>query len=201
MMWTTMRKPASIFLPRQNMPPIRAKGRNGDLRAESPNYWGMAIDFLALVSPERSPLPWQALEPSAELRRGPGPGYDYEISLKRTQGLSYGYYHARRLLREGEWTTLIIPFADFACGYGQGEFADAFRRQLPLNPAEIAGIMFTGAIRFEMEFTIDEISYVRVPGTPESLRSYWQVQDVNATRLEKHAWLRPGGVQILPVSP
>lgn len=179
---------------------VRAKGRNGDLNPESPNYWGMAVDFLALVSPERSPLPWPTLAPSDEMRRGPGPGYDYEISLKRAQGLSYGYYHARRLLREGEWTTLIIPFADFACGYGQGELAEAFRRQLPLQPAQIAGIMFTGPIRFHMELMIDEISYVHVPGTPESLRSYWQIPDVSATRLEKHDLLRVPGVRAVPAA-
>jgi len=179
---------------------LRVKGRNRDLRPNSPNYWGMAIDFLALVSPENTPLSWRALAASDELRRGPGPGFDYEFSLKRAQGISYGYYHARRLLQEGEWTTLIIPFADFACGFGQGELADAFRRQLPLQPAQLAGFMFTGPIRFDMEILIDEISYVHVPGPPESLRSYWQVPDVSATRLEKHPWLRGPTVQSVPVA-
>ena len=179
---------------------IRAKGRNGDLLPGARNHWGMAVDFLALVAPEDKPLPWAALAASEELRRGPGPGYAYEISLKRTQGVSYGYYHARRLLREGEWTTLIIPFADFACGFGQGDLAETFRRQLPLQSAQLAAVMFTGPIRFDMEIMIDEISYVQVPGTPESLRSYWQVPDVTATMLEKHAWLRPAGVQSLPVA-
>lgn len=180
---------------------VRAKGKNGDLPSDPRLHWGLAVDFLALVAPAGRPLPWEALGATAEQRRGPGPGYDYEISLARTAGVSYGYYHARRLLREGEWTTLIIPFADFACGYGQGDLAAAFREQRPLVPAQLAGLLFTGPIRFDMEIAIDEVAYVRVPGTAESLRSYWQTPAVAATRLEKNTLLRVPGVQIRPLAP
>lgn len=178
---------------------IKASAQNEDLRRESRTYWGTAVDFLVLVAPEGKPFPWDALAASEELRRHPGPGFDYEISLKRTAGVSYGYYHARRLIMDDSWTTMIIPFHDFVCGYGQKEMAGAFQQQLPMAGAQIAGIMYTGPIRFDMEVMIDEISYVHVPGDASSLHSYWQVPDISKIKLREHSWLRESGVQVLEV--
>ena len=177
---------------------LKAHGRNSDLQPGTPNFWGMAIDFLVLVAPAGRPFSWEALAASEELRRNPGPGFGYQISLKRTAGMSYGYYHARRLVFDNTWSTLVIPFADFVCGYGQGEFADAFKRQHSLQGSNIVGIMYTGPIRFDMEIAIDEISYVHVPGDPATLRSYRQVPDVAAITLAKSTWLNAGSVQALP---
>jgi hypothetical protein len=158
-------------------------------------YWGMAIDFLVLVASPGQPFPWKSLEPSAELKRGPGPGYEYQISLSRLAGVSYGYYHARRLLRQDTWTTLVIPFADFVCGYGQGDLAESFLIQRPLDGSKIVGLMYVGPIRFDLEIIIDELSYVRVPGEEAALKSFWQVPNVSAIQLVKHNWLLGPGVQ------
>ncbi len=177
---------------------VRVTGQNPDLQNSGHRYWGMAVDFLALVATEPSRFPWHALEPTPELRKHRGPGFDYEISLDRMKGVSYGYYHARRLLQEGEWTKLVIPFADFVCGYGQGEMEDHFRQQLPLDGESIIGLMYTGPIRFDMNIDIDRISYVHVAGTSDSFRSFWQVPDTAEIELVKRAWLNAGGVQMLP---
>ncbi len=180
---------------------MKVTGRSPDLRTDPRNYWGTAVDFLVLVGEESGPFPWDMLAASEELRRHPGPGFDYEISLKRTAGLTFGYYHARRLFYDDRWTTVVIPFADFACGYGQGPLAETFRKQLPLNGSRIVGIMYTGPIRFEMEIVIDEVSYVHVPGAPEELQSYWQDQDPSTIVLTEHSWLRPTGVQAVRGEP
>ena len=161
-----------------------------------------AVDVIVFVAPAGAEFPWQDFEATAELKRtlrdsgyqGPGTRYDYLLAMDRTvkgvrvsdirQAGSFGFYTARRYVPAGEWSTVIIPFEDFVAVYGQGACKDMQAHQRALAPENIA------AIGYLMPFgsghgtiALDDIAYVRVPGDPRDLRSFWQVPDVSAVRL------------------
>lgn len=151
------------------------------------------LDVVVFVAPRGAAFPWRDFEPSDELRQAlqqrnyPGPGavYDYlltpdaRVRCTRVpdirQAGAFGFYMARRVVPAGEWTTLVVPWADFLCVYGQGECRDNCARQLQLQAETIAAVGFLapygtghGTLR------LDNLAWVQVPGAPAELRSYWQ---------------------------
>ena len=97
--------------------------------------------------------------------------------------------HARRFLVKEEWTDLVIPFADFTCIVGAGEYAPWLTEQRPLTGEEMIAVLFLVAFpragRGEAIITVDNIAAVQVPGEPDELRSFWQVPDVSQVHLKK----------------
>jgi len=142
----------------------------------------LAIDVLALVSPDGK---FQA-EMTAAAQPAPG-GFDYCLSPQRTAGVSWGFYHARRAVKNGKREILVIPFSDFVCAYGNGELRDRLRLQQALPADEVSTVALVSPFRqgrAETRFLIEAIEAVSVTESQESRVSYPQVPDVSAIRLE-----------------
>ncbi|HUF61249.1 MAG TPA: hypothetical protein VMN36_04175 [Verrucomicrobiales bacterium] len=158
--------------------PAAANAVEFRMRVEHPG--GLAqqsIDFLAYAAPaaERGDFPWEAL--SYPPPDPVGNGFDYDFSQQRLGSLSHAFYHARRALPRGEWTTVIIPFSDFASAYGAGDLKSRHLGQELLRGEEIFAVGLTPSYRqrsAESRILIDSIAFVRTPGTPSSLRSFAQ---------------------------
>ena len=156
----------------------------------------LAFDLIALVGPGGE-FPWDKTSPqevgtgNSTAKPASGEkGFDYCLSPARTRGISRGFYHARRAVPKGEWTQVIIPFADFVCAYGAGTLKERHLLQQPLQPGEITAVALLSPWRqndADTLFTIDKIEFVSVPGTPSQHVSYPQVPDVSKVRLEKVA--------------
>lgn len=147
----------------------------------------LALDVLTLVAPGAT-FPRDRTAASNP-KRG---GYDYCFSPQRTTGLSWGFYHARRAVRKGEWATLVIPFTDFVCAYGAGELRERHQLQQPLSADEVMAIALVSPYRqgrSDTVFTIEKIEAVAVSiVNPGDGLSYPQIPDVSRIRLE----LKPG---------
>lgn len=118
----------------------------------------LAVDFLALVSPDGT-LPWT--RPAA----GGPKGFDFCLSPARTAGMSWGFYHARRIVPNGESVTLVIPFADFVCAYGSGELRPRHLGQQQIRAGEVAALAMVSPFRqaaAETVFTIESVEAVRL---------------------------------------
>ena len=79
--------------------------------------------------------------------------------------MSWGFYHARRIVPNGEWATLVIPFEDFVCGYGSGGLRDRHQRQQPLSAGEVVAIALVSPFRqaaADTFFTIRSVEAVRL---------------------------------------
>lgn len=161
-----------------------------------------ALDVIVFVAPEGADFPWAAIEATADLKqalrdsgyRGPGAVYDYLLALDRKvegvrvldvqQAGAFGLYAARRYVPAGEWSTAIVPFDDFVAVYGQGACKELQVRQRPLVPENVVAIGYLAPFGSgHGTMALDDIAYVRVPGSPRDLRSFWQVPDVPAVRL------------------
>ncbi len=146
------------------------------------------MDFLVFVAPEEKPFPWQSLAPSAELRAKGGPGFDYNLThrmIAARTDLHFAIYQIRRYLKPGEWSKQeVLPTADFTCIYGQGTMRDRFLQDEPLRSGEVIAVAWlspwcrNGRRDAIVTTTIDELSFVQVPGSPAEHRSFWQVPDV-----------------------
>lgn len=147
----------------------------------------LAVDVLALVAPAGK-FTWEQTK-AAEPQPG---GYDYCLSPQRTSGLSWGFYHARRAVRKGEVTTLVIPFTDFVCGHGSGELRERHQLQQPLAADEVMAVALVSPYRqrgADTNFTIEKIQAVSVLPPADGIgTSYPQVPDLSKIRLE----MRPG---------
>ncbi len=161
------------------------------------------VDLVVFVSPKGVDFPWDDIGPSEDLKKafkesgykGPGGKYDYLLATDKSKCIkagdvgsagAFGFYSTRRYLPAGEWSEMTVPFADFICVYGQGSCKEMQARHAPLSPANIAAIGFLapygtghGSISF------DKISFVKVPGKVDELRSFWQVPDVSKVKLER----------------
>ncbi|MES2596580.1 MAG: hypothetical protein V4662_14640 [Verrucomicrobiota bacterium] len=145
------------------------------------------LDFLVLVAAEGKAFPWKSLEPSAELRAKGGPGFDYNLThrvIAARTDLHFALYQTRRYLKPGEWSKLVLPTADFTCIYGQGIMRDRFLNHEDLRSEEVIAVAWLNpwcrqGRRDEPVITrVDELSFVKVPGTAAEHRSFWQVPDV-----------------------
>lgn len=145
---------------------------------------GQPVDFLLYEAPEPAAFDWKPFLPSAELKAGPGKGYERNLAfsrLKGVPGLSLAIYHARRFIPKGQWCDTTIPFEDFLCIYGCGELAERFQRQLPPDPRKLLAAAVLAPWprkgRFETSLGIREISLVKFKGEPANRRSYFQFPD------------------------
>lgn len=117
----------------------------------------LAVDFLALVSREGT-FPWT--KPADE-----NGGFDFCLSPAHTKGVSWGFYHARRIVPNGEQVTLVIPFGDFLCAYGSGELCERYQRQQPLRAGEVVALAIVSPFRqaaADTLFTIQSLEAVRL---------------------------------------
>jgi len=138
----------------------------------------VVVDFLAYAAPAKksASFPWASFEPPGSWQGSPM-AFTYYLSEDRTHETDYAFYHTRRTLPNGRWTTLVLPLADFICAYGRGEAAALFREQRPLAGDALLALGWTapfGARRNKTVLLIDGISLVRVPGDAEQHRSFPQ---------------------------
>jgi hypothetical protein len=145
------------------------------------------LDFLIFVAPVEKNFPWPTLAPSAELRAKGGPGFDYNLThrtIATRTDLDFAIYQTRRYLKPGEWSKQVLPTADFTCIYGQGTMRDRFIQHEPLRSSEVIAIAWLnpwcrqGRRDAPVITRIDDMSFVKVPGSPAAHRSFWQVPDV-----------------------
>lgn len=165
------------------------------------------LDFLVFVAPGGKAFPWQVLAPSAELRAKDGAGFDYNFThraiVSRTD-LDFAIYQTRRYLKPGEWSKLVLPAADFTCIYGQGTMRDRFLQHDALRSGEVIAVAWLnpwcrqGRRDAPVVTRLDELSFVKVPGTAKEHQSFWQVPDVklllhrdgeSAGQRKRHTWL------------
>jgi hypothetical protein len=147
----------------------------------------LPIDFLVFTAPKSKPFPWARFGPSEELRRGPGPGFDYQLShrpLQAVRDVDFAIYQTRRYVAPDQWSRLVMPAADFTCVYGHGSERRKLLDHESLTMDEVIAVAWlnpwcrAGRRAPTDSTTIDELSFVHVPGTPDQLRSWWQVPNV-----------------------
>lgn len=146
------------------------------------------LDFLVFVAPTSKAFDWRLLAASPELRaRGRG-GFDYNLThrvISQRSDLDFAIYQTRRYLKPGEWSRAVLPTADFTCIYGQGLMRDRFIHHEPLQSREIIAIAWlnpwcrTGNRDAIVATCIDDLSFVKVPGSAADHRSFWQVPDAS----------------------
>jgi hypothetical protein len=150
------------------------------------------LDFFVLTTSAPKDFDWKRFGPSDELRKHPGPGFDYDFSYRSLRGrddVGFAIYQARRFVRPQTWATLVVPAADFTCIYGHG----ADRRRLvnhePLDLGEVAAVGWlnpwcrVGNRSGSASIRIDDLALVRVPGTPAEHRSFWQLPEPGVVRI------------------
>lgn len=118
----------------------------------------VVVDFLALVSPDGT-FPWVRAE------AGGTKGFDFCLSPARTAGVSWGFYHARRIVPNGKPVALVIPLGDFLCAYGAGALRQRHQGQQPLSGSEVAAIALVSPFRqaaADTIFSIESIEAVRL---------------------------------------
>lgn len=177
---------------------IRTTGAPGanairfDVRHDARDYantvvgWGYAepLDVLVFVAPQKPATPWQAFAASDELRKLPGPGFDFQFAYRRIrerQDVDFAIYQTRRYLTPREWTTLVLPAADFVCVYGSGAYRERFLRNQPLTCDDVTAVAWlvpwcrAGRSAGGVKLRLDDFVFVRVPGSAAEHRSFWQL--------------------------
>lgn len=136
----------------------------------------VTIDFIVYVTPDGKPFDYRRFAPPpAWKQQDPAATFDYYLSQQAMADESYGFYHARRSVPNGQWTRLVIPLADFTCAYGQVACAPLLRDQKPLAAQQITALALTPPYRHRSHATrllIDDVGFVAVPGKDEDLRSF-----------------------------
>lgn len=151
---------------------------------------GNVIDVVALIAP-KGQFPWDQFRPTPEQRATGKVGFDYCLSPERTEGTSWGFYHARRPVPNRARTEWVIPFADFICAFGSGEVRGRHQKQQPLVAGEIVAVALLtpfGQGRVETAYAIEKVEAVTVRGNESEWVSYPQA-DLSKITLE----LRPEG--------
>lgn len=167
------------------------------------------LDFLVFVAPAGKTFDWKSVGPSEALRARGGRGFDFNLthrSIATRTDLDFAIYQTRRYLKPGRWSQQVLPMADFTCIYGQGSMRDRFMRHEPLHSHEVIAIAWlnpwcrNGRRDATVTTSIDELSFVKVPGSASDHRSFWQVPDTSQTHSRendssgvktRHFWL-PG---------
>lgn len=146
------------------------------------------MDFLVFVAPADQPFAWSSVAATDEQRAMPGPGFDYQMTLRAIAGrsdLHFAIYQTRRYLKPGEWSRVILPATDFSCVYGQGTMRHPFTNHAPLDPAQMIAFAWlppwcrSGSRDAPITLQIDRLDLVRLPGDAKAQRSFWQVDDVS----------------------
>lgn len=118
----------------------------------------LVVDFLALVAGGGT-FPW------SKARTAHDSGFDFCLSPARTAGVSWGFYHARRIVPNGDLIELILPFGDFLCAYGSGTLHERHQLQQPLRAGEVVAIAMVSPFRqaaADTLFTIQSVEAVRL---------------------------------------
>jgi len=147
---------------------------------------GNVLDVVPLIAP-KGQFSWDRFRPSAEQLASGKTGFSYCLSPERTEGSSWGFYHARRPVPNRERTELVIPFADFICASGTGELRDRHQKQQPLAAGEIVAVALLtpfGQGRVETAYTIEKVEAVTVAGNEKDWVSYPQA-DLSKLTLER----------------
>ena len=146
---------------------------------------GVVLDFVAYAAPaeQRGAFPWDSLRPPLAWRNNREIAFTYYLNQKNpaAERATFGFYHTRRLAPHNEWRTLVLPLADFICCYGQGDMAAAFQQQKALagdNVFALTFLSYFGQNAKPVRVLIDDIRFVKVPGTPQELRSFYQAAAV-----------------------
>ena len=141
----------------------------------------VVLDFLAWAArpDQHRDFPWEDLRPPPSWRNSPEIAYTYYLSPKNAAAAraSFAFYHTRRTVPNDRWVTLVLPLADFICSYGQGVMEPAFQRQNPLAGDQVLALTFLsyfGQLAHPLRVLIDDVTFVKVPGTPQTLRSFHQ---------------------------
>jgi hypothetical protein len=153
----------------------------------------LAVDIFTLVG-DHGAFPWDktvaATSTAPAAVQGEPKPFDYCLSPSRTRDISWGFYHARRAVKKGEWTELVIPFADFVCAYGNGTLQSRQLQQQPLAAEEVVAVAMLSPWRqrrAEAHFSIGKIEFVALPPAAAASQSYVQVPDLSRIRLEKQS--------------
>lgn len=139
---------------------------------------------------ERNTLVWDRLKPPSAWPKDPATAFDYYLFEENLPPISYAFYHNRRGLPNGMWTTLTLPLSDFICAYGQQGCADWCQSQRGIQSDEILAIGLVSSFRQargETRILISDVSLVNVPETSSSRRSWWQHPPDNRPQLERNA--------------
>ena len=149
----------------------------------------LAVDVFTLVG-GHGEFPWEKTKSQApsNATTDDQKAFDYSLSPARTRDFSWGFYHARRAVKNGGWTEVVIPFADFVCAYGNGSLKARHQQQQPLVAEEVTAVALLSPWRqrgADTVFTIEKIEFVAITGDVASWKSYVQVPDLSKIRLEK----------------
>ena len=142
------------------------------------------VDFLLYESSTATGFDWRPFGPSPELLKGPGWGYDRNLTYNKLKGLpelSLATYHARRFVPNGQWCDVVIPLADFLCLYGSGNLVDRFQNQLPPDPRQVIAavtlVPWPRLGRYETTIEIQDIALVELKRSSGFQTSYFQYPD------------------------
>ncbi len=139
----------------------------------------VVLDFVVYVAPtqDRARFPWQDFAPPSNWKKQAGVSFDYYLGQSNMSQVDYGFYHVRRAVPTGKWTSLVLPFADFICAYGQHQCEVMFQQQQPLKGENVIAVGWLPPWRHSRTIThvfVDRAAFVRVPGATSELQSYWQ---------------------------
>lgn len=154
-----------------------------------PAIAGQPLDFLIYASANPGIFDWARFSPLPELRRGPGHGYDYNLTdakLKSLSNLSMAVYHARRFVPPGQWCETVIPLADFLCIDGRGDLLSCLQQQLPPNPQQLIAAVILAPWprqgRGEATIKLQDLTLVQLKRDSGAGRSYFQFPDATQLR-------------------
>lgn len=154
----------------------------------------VVVDLVAIVAPDGA-FPWERTRAENASERG----FGHCLSPRATADIPWGFYHARRTVPNGEWTDLIVPFADFVCGYGTGPLKERHQKQQPIVPGEVVALALLspyGQRDQETVFTFEKAGAAQLSGDPATWISYPQVPDLSLIQLERIPGGAFGGLSI-----
>lgn len=155
-------------------PPAETNALAVDLTATHPRRSPIAVDVLLLLA-----------SPGTELPAGHS-GFDHDLANRPMAGRSYALYHARRSVDSDR---IVIPFADFACFFGQGDLKPAMTDNAPVDPSRLLAVGIIVPYGFNSDVstvTVRKLRWLSVPGEAASLRSYRQpTGKVTITRISE----------------
>lgn len=129
-----------------------------------------AVDIALLAAPAGQPFPFEKLAPKPDATDPGVRGYDYMYAHDQLHGAQWAsaFYTTRRFVKQGEWATLTIPFADFTCSGATGALLDDLRLRRAPRAGTIRAVMALMPFprrgpAVESTLEIGGIALVRVP--------------------------------------
>lgn len=189
----------------ETSPPPGANAIAFDLRVSHPtDFDELSVDLLIYVAHPDGGFAIERFAPPAAWRDQKDVAFDAYLTAETLDDVDYAFYHTRRAAPNGKWTRWVVPLVDFVCVYGHGEMRSAMMRQQPIDPTMIVAVGWLPSWRqhkFVTTFEIDQVQWVRVPGSVATLRSFAQVSDVQAVRLETWRDTSYGGTRRMVIEP